>query len=198
MTSDDDKKKAENRALLRGKLLDGLRRAECALFTRPAPKSATARMKYLRTRETSSKSLAERLRVSRKTVDRYLSGAIKKPHRRLQAALEHETEAEWQPQVRAQARQRVVSSTGFDIQITAYFGFGAESSDTGRSRDIQTNMSSHHAALILAARSTGATDDQLHDLVAEAIATSYFRKDGGGRAGLSVRIESVKRLNIKL
>ncbi|WP_244291094.1 helix-turn-helix domain-containing protein [Streptomyces subrutilus] len=71
------------RALLRDKVLDGLRRAERTLFTRPAPKSARAQMKFLRTREATSKSLAERLGVSRKTVDRYLSGATKKPQKRL-------------------------------------------------------------------------------------------------------------------
>ncbi|MFD5514237.1 telomere-protecting terminal protein Tpg [Streptomyces sp. NPDC127051] len=99
--------------LLRGKLLDGLRRAERALFTCPAPKSAQARMKFLRTREGgSSRSLAERLGVSRKTVDRYLSGATKTPQKRLQAVLEQETEAEWQPQVRARARQRAAASAG--------------------------------------------------------------------------------------
>ncbi|MET9572427.1 terminal protein [Streptomyces virginiae] len=184
------------RALLRDKLLDGLRRAERTLFTRPAPKSAHARMKFLRTCEGTSKSLAERLGVSRKTVDRYLSGATKKPQKRLQAALEQETEAEWQPQVRAQARQRAATSAGFVISITAYFGFGSEGSDAGRMRDIQVAVSPSHAAGILAARDTGATDSELHDLIAEAIADAYFRVEGGGRAGLKVRIEAVERLDI--
>ncbi|MCX4632691.1 helix-turn-helix domain-containing protein [Streptomyces sp. NBC_01443] len=60
------------RALLRDKLLDGLRRAERTLFTRPAPKSAHARMRFLRTCEGgSTKALAERLGVSRRTVENY-------------------------------------------------------------------------------------------------------------------------------
>ncbi|MFI6006960.1 hypothetical protein ACIA98_42675 [Streptomyces sp. NPDC051366] len=67
------------RGLLRDKLLDGLRCAERTLFTRPAPKSVHARMKFLRTREGgSTKSLAERLGVFRKTVDRYLSGVVRR------------------------------------------------------------------------------------------------------------------------
>nr|WSW49788.1 helix-turn-helix domain-containing protein [Streptomyces sp. NBC_01001] len=185
------------RALLRDKVLDGLRRAERTLFTRPAPKSARAQMKFLRTREGgSSKSLAERLGVSRKTVDRYLSGATKKPQKRLQAALEQETEAEWQPQVKAQARQRAATSAGLVISTTAYFGFGSGGSDAGRMRDIQVAVSPSHAAAILAARDTGATDTELHDAVAEAIADAYFRVEGGGRAGLEVRIEAVERLDI--
>ncbi|MEU5810928.1 helix-turn-helix domain-containing protein [Streptomyces sp. NPDC047718] len=186
------------RALLRDKLLDGLRRAERTLFTRPAPKSARAQMKFLRTREGgSSKSLAERLGVSRKTVDRYLSGATKTPQKRLEAALAQETEADWQPQVRAQARERAATSAGLVISTTAYFALGpAGTSDAGRKRDVSVAVTPTHAAAILAARDTGATDTELHDLVAEAIADAYFRREGGGRAGLRVQIVDVERLDI--
>ncbi|MCX4537882.1 hypothetical protein OHA79_46495 (plasmid) [Streptomyces sp. NBC_00841] len=60
-------------ARTRAKIMDGLARAERALFTRPTPKSARAQMKFLRTREKgSTKTLAERLGVFRKTVERYL------------------------------------------------------------------------------------------------------------------------------
>ncbi|MET7648166.1 hypothetical protein ABZS83_31980 [Streptomyces sp. NPDC005426] len=46
----------------RGKVLEALARAERKFFTRPAPKSAKARMKFLRTREKGpTKALAERL-----------------------------------------------------------------------------------------------------------------------------------------
>ncbi|MEU5583100.1 hypothetical protein ABZ791_36505 [Streptomyces huasconensis] len=101
MTDEDVKRAARTRA----KILEGFARAERSLFTRPAPKSPRAQMKFLRTREKgSTKSLAARLCVSRKTVQRYLSGASSKPNKRLQAALVEETESEWQPQVRAQAR----------------------------------------------------------------------------------------------
>ncbi|WP_329536217.1 hypothetical protein [Streptomyces sp. NBC_01450] len=47
MTADDVTRAARTRA----KILDGIARAERALFTRPAPKSARAQMKFLRTRE---------------------------------------------------------------------------------------------------------------------------------------------------
>ncbi|MGW6709680.1 telomere-protecting terminal protein Tpg [Streptomyces sp. NPDC054956] len=184
-------------ALLREKLLDGLQHAERALFTRPAPKSANTQMKYLRTRAGSAKSLAERLGVSRKTVDRYLSGATKKPNKRLQAALQQETEAEWQPQVRAQALQRAATSSGLVISITAYFALGpAGTSDAGRRRDITVAVAPSHAKAIIEARDTGATDNDLHDLVAEAIADAYFRIGGGGRAGLKVQIVNAERLHI--
>ncbi|MFE7935668.1 telomere-protecting terminal protein Tpg, partial [Streptomyces sp. NPDC057456] len=119
---DDD---VQRTAGIRAKIMNGFARAERALFTRPAPKSARAQMKFLHTREKrSTKSLAERLGVSRKTVQRYLSGASTKPNKRLQEALVQETESEWQPQVRAQARQRATSSRGLVISCRAYFSFG--------------------------------------------------------------------------
>ncbi|MEV8529243.1 HTH domain-containing protein [Streptomyces sp. NPDC052000] len=194
MTADDVKRAAKTRA----KILDGFARAERALFTRPAPKSARAQMKYLRTREKgSTKSLAERLGVSRKTVQRYLSGASTKPNKRLQEALVQETESEWQPQVRAQARQRAASSGGLVISCRAYFGLGPEgTSDAGRVRDISVAVSPSHAAAIMAAREDGATESDLHDAVAEAIADAYFRQGGGGRAGLEVKFADVEWLNI--
>ncbi|MEV5658272.1 HTH domain-containing protein [Streptomyces sp. NPDC052291] len=192
--TDDDVKRARTRA----RILEGFARAERALFTRPAPKSARAQMKFLRTREKgSTKSLAARLGVSRKTVQRYLSGASTKPNKRLQAALVEETELEWQPQVRAQARQRAASSGGLVISCRAYFGLGPEgTSDAGRVRDITVAVSPIHAAAIIAAQEEGATQDDLHDAVAEAIADAYFRQGGGGRAGLEVKFADVEWLNI--
>ncbi|MER6858618.1 telomere-protecting terminal protein Tpg [Streptomyces pilosus] len=132
----DDQQHARASALLRHKLFYGLGRAERALFTSPAPKSAQAQMKFLLTRAMgSTKAVAERLGVSRRTVERYRSGAAKKPQKRLQEALVQETESQWQPQVRAQARQRASTSAGVIISCRAYFGFGPEgTSDEGRVR----------------------------------------------------------------
>ncbi|WP_331722249.1 telomere-protecting terminal protein Tpg [Streptomyces canus] len=194
-----DEEKAQQAARTRSKIMEGLARAERALFTRPAPKSARAQMKFLRTRERgSTKSLAERLGVSRKTVQRYLSGASTKPNKRLQEALVQETESEWQPQVRAQARQRATSSRGLVISCRAHFGLGPEgTSDAGRVRDITVAVTPSHAAAILAAQEDGATDSDLHDAVAEAIADAYFRQGGGGRAGLEVKFADVEWLNIR-
>lgn len=194
MTDDDVQQAARTRA----KIMDGLARAERALFTRPPVKSARAQMKFLRTREKgSTKSLAERLGVSRKTVQRYLSGASTKPNKRLRQALVKETESEWQPQVRARARQRATTSGGLVISFRATLGFTANgSSDDARVRDLSVAVSPSHAALILAAREEDATDADLHEAVAEAIADAYFRQGGGGRAGLEVKFMDVEWLDI--
>ncbi|MFJ3630388.1 telomere-protecting terminal protein Tpg [Streptomyces albidoflavus] len=184
-----------------GNIRAALARAEQALFSRPAlksAKSARAQMKFFRTREKgSTKSLAARLGVSRETVQRYLSGASTKPNKRLQQALVEEADSEWQPQVRAQARQCAASSGGQVISCRAYFGLGPEGTlDAGRVRDITVAVSPSHAAVIIAAQEEGATEDDLHDAVAEAIADAYFRQGGGGRAGLEVKFADVEWLNI--
>lgn len=86
---------------------------------------------------------------------------------------------------------------GLVISCRADFGFGPEgSSDAGRVRDVSVAVSPSHAAAILAAQESGATDSDLHRLVAEAIADAYFRQGGGGRAGLEVEFKDVEWLNI--
>ncbi|MGW1607156.1 telomere-protecting terminal protein Tpg [Streptomyces eurythermus] len=90
----------------------------------------------------SAQASAERLDASRRTVQRYLAGAATKPNKRLQEALTQETEEQWQPQVRAQARRRAATSGGLDITCRATFGCTANgTSDDARVRDIMTAVS---------------------------------------------------------
>ncbi|MDX5568015.1 HTH domain-containing protein [Streptomyces sp. ID05-04B] len=127
----------------RNRVLDALVRAERKVFTRPAPKSARAQVEFLYKRaKQSTKALAEQLGVSTRTVQRYRAGQLTKPQKKLQAALVEETEAQWQPQVRAQARERAATSGGMMVEVTAYFGFTCSgSSDNGRERTITTPIS---------------------------------------------------------
>ncbi|WP_234437142.1 telomere-protecting terminal protein Tpg [Streptomyces maremycinicus] len=121
------------------------------MFTRPAPKSAKAQIEFLYTRaKKSTKALAEQLGVSPRTVQRYRAGQQTKPQQRLQAALVEETKSQWQPQVRAQARERAATASGMMVEVTAYFGFTCTgSSDDGRERTITTPVSPTYAAQIL-------------------------------------------------
>ncbi|MFJ8755262.1 telomere-protecting terminal protein Tpg [Streptomyces sp. NPDC102441] len=180
----------------RGKILEALARAERKLFTRPAPKSAKARMKFLRTREGgSTAAVAERLGTSRRTVERYLAGKLKKPQKRLQAALVEETESEWQPQVRAQARAQASTSRGMMVEVTAYFGFTCTgSSDDGRERQITTDISPFYVKQILELQEAGATEEDLHPIVAAAITESYFTDWGTLADGLRADFTSVTKI----
>jgi transcriptional regulator with XRE-family HTH domain len=186
-------------AARRGKVLDALVRAERKVFTRPAPKSAKAQVKFLLTRaKGSTKALAERLGVSRRTVERYRAGQLKKPQKRLQAALVEETESQWQPQVRAQARERAATSGGMMVSVVAYFGFTASgSSDDGRERHITTPISPTHAAQILQLQEAGATEEELHPIVAEAITESYFTEWGTRADGLRADFTHVRSIEFE-
>ncbi|MFE2945324.1 telomere-protecting terminal protein Tpg [Streptomyces sp. NPDC059255] len=183
----------------RGKVLEALARAERKLFTRPAPKSAKARMKFLRTREGgSTAAVAERLGTSRRTVERYLAGKLTKPQKRLQAALTEETESEWQPQVRAQARAQASTSRGMMVDVTAYFGFTCTgSSDDGRKRQITTDISPTYVKQILKLQEAGATEEDLHPIVAEAITESYFTEWGTRADGLRADFTSVSSISFR-
>lgn len=183
----------------RGKVLEALARAERKVFTRPAPKSAKAQVKFLLTRaKGSTKTLAERLSVSRRTVERYRAGKLTTPQKRLQVVLVEETESEWQPQVRAQAREQASTSSGMMVEVTAYFGFvGQGSSDDGRERSITTAISPTYAKQILELQETGATEKDLHPIVAEAITESYFTEWGTCAAGLRADFTHVQSIEFR-
>lgn len=183
----------------RGKVLEALARAERQVFTRPAPKSAKAQVKFLLTRaKGSTKALAERLGVSRRTVERYRAGQLAKPQKRLQAALVEETESEWQPQVKARAREQAATSTGMMVRVVAHFGFTANgSSDDGRERTILTPISPTYAAEILRLQEAGATELELHPVVAEAITESYFTEWGTRAKGLRADLTDVRSIEFE-
>lgn len=67
------------------------------------------------------------------------------------------------------------------VECTAYFGFTANgSSDDGCERFISTPISPTYAAQILQLQEQGATDEDLHPIVAGAIAEFYFTEWGTG------------------
>ncbi|WP_055558782.1 telomere-protecting terminal protein Tpg [Streptomyces luridiscabiei] len=183
----------------RGKVLDALARAERKVFTRPAPKSAKAQVKFLLTRaKGSTKALAERLGVSRRTVERYRAGTLTTPQKRLQTALVEETESEWQPQVRAQVREQAATSGGMMVHVVAYFGFTATgSSDDGRERHITTAISPTYVQQILQLQEAGATEEELHPVVAQAVTESYFTEWGTRAQGLRADFTHVQSIDFE-
>ncbi|GGZ29092.1 telomere-protecting terminal protein Tpg [Streptomyces nitrosporeus] len=195
MTIDDSQQPAPRR----GKVLEALARAERKVFTQPAPKSANAQVKFLLTRvKGSAKTLAERVGTSTRTIERYRAGKLTTPQKRLQAALVEETESEWQPQVRAQARQQASTSSGMMVEVTAYFGFACKgSSDDGRERQITTDISPYYAKQILELQEAGATEEDLHPIVAEAITESYFTEWGTRAAGLRADFTHVSKIEFR-
>ncbi|MEV0530050.1 XRE family transcriptional regulator [Streptomyces sp. NPDC050439] len=180
---------------------DGLDQAVQKAFTRPIPKSAGARMRYLVKQLKGTKAVARMLRISQRTVERYVKDQIKKPRADLAARLEREVRARWQPQIRAKARQKAATTDGIVIDTRARLGYVAPigTTDENRIRDLTVALPPRFAARLFDAREQGAGDDQLRQIAAEGLKETYFQ-DGGRRAGSleEVRFTDVERLEFDL
>ena len=104
-----------------------LRRPEGA-FTRRIPQSAQAQMKYLVKQLKGTKAAAQALGISQSTVERYVSGKLKRPRQELRGRLEREVKKRWQPQIRAKARKKAASTDGRVVSTRARFGHATATS----------------------------------------------------------------------
>lgn len=180
---------------------DGLDKAVQKAFTRPVPKSAGAQMRYLVKQLKGTKAVAQMLRVSQRTVERYVKDQIRKPRPELAARLESEVRKRWQPQIRAKAREKAVNTEGIVIDTRARLGYTAPigTTDQDRIRHLTVALPPRHAARLFEAQEQGAGDDRLREIVAEALKETYFQ-DGGRRAGSleEVRFTDIEHLEFDL
>ncbi|MCX4971046.1 XRE family transcriptional regulator [Streptomyces sp. NBC_00654] len=179
---------------------DSLDRALEGAFTRRIPQSAQAQMKYLVKQLKGTKAAAQALGISQRTVERYVSGKLKRPRQDLRGRLEREVKKRWQPQIRAKARKRAASADGLVVSTRARFGFTAESgtTDDARIRDITQALPPEFADQLFNAREQGKTEDQLRQIAADGLARMYFRANNSRAQGLGVEFTDVERLNIEL
>ncbi|MET7903900.1 XRE family transcriptional regulator [Streptomyces sp. NPDC005355] len=180
---------------------DGLDKAVQKAFTRRAPKSAGAQMRYLVKQLKGTKAVAELLAMSQRQVERYVKDEAKKPRPQLAARLEREVKARWQPQIRAQARQKAATTGGIVIDTRARIGYKAPvgTTDEDRLRHLTVALPPQYAARFFEAQEQGATDQHLQEIAAEALKEVYFQ-DGGRRAGQleEVRFTDIMHLEFEL
>ncbi|MER7491289.1 telomere-protecting terminal protein Tpg [Streptomyces pharetrae] len=180
---------------------DGLEAAVQKAFTRPAPKSAPAQMRYLVRQLKSTKAVAQMLRISQRTVERYVKDQIRRPRPELAARLEREVKKRWQPQIRARARKRAATTDGIVIDTQARIGYTAPvgTTDDARVRHLTVALPPQYAARLFDAQQAGATDQQLQQIAAAALKEVYFQ-DGGRRAGSleEVRFTDIEHLEFEL
>ncbi|MEW2141075.1 XRE family transcriptional regulator [Streptomyces sp. NPDC005409] len=180
---------------------DGLNAAVQKAFTRPAPKSAGAQMRYLVKQLKGTKAVAQMLRVSQRTVERYVKDQIKKPRPDLAERLEREVKNRWQPQIRAKAKAKAASTGGIVIDTRARMGYTAPigSTDEDRIRHLTVALPPHFAARLFEAQEADANDHQLQQIVADGLKEVYFQ-DGGRRAGSleEVQFTDVEHLEFDL
>ncbi|MFF9497851.1 telomere-protecting terminal protein Tpg [Streptomyces flaveolus] len=180
---------------------DGLEAAVQKAFTRPAPKSAPAQMRYLVKQLKGTNAVAQTLRISQRTVERYVKNQIKKPRPDLAARMDREVKKRWQPQIRARARQQAATTGGIVIDTRARLGCTAPigSTDQDRIRHLTVALPPQHAARLFTAQEAGASDARLQEIAAEALKEVYFQ-DGGRRAGSleEVRFTDIEHLESDL
>ncbi|MGW0537929.1 telomere-protecting terminal protein Tpg [Streptomyces sp. NPDC003032] len=180
---------------------DGLDAAVQKAFTRPAPKSAGAQMRYLVKQMKGTKAVAQVLRISQRTVERYVKDQIKKPRADLAARLEREVKRRWQPQIRAKAKERAATTGGIVIDARARMGYTAPigSTDQDRTRHLTIALPPVYAARLFGAQEAGAGDQRLQEIAAEALKEVYFQ-DAGRRAGSleEVRFTDIEHLEFGL
>ncbi|WP_327310106.1 XRE family transcriptional regulator (plasmid) [Streptomyces sp. NBC_01298] len=179
---------------------DSLDHALEKAFTRRIPQSAQAQMKYLVKQLKGTKAAAQALGISQRTVERYVTGKIKRPRPELRDRLEREVKKRWQPQVRAKARKKAASTAGLVVSTRAKFGFTAASgtTDDARVRDITQALPPEFAEQLFNAREEGKTEDQLRQIAAAGLAKMYFRANDSRAHGLGVEFTDVERLDIEL
>jgi hypothetical protein len=180
---------------------EGLEKAVQRAFTRPVPKSAGAQMRYLVKQLKGTKAVAQMLRISQRTVERYVKDQIKKPRPDLAARLETEVRKRWQPQIRARARQQAATTGGIVIDTRARIGYTAPigSTDEDRVRHLTVALPPQYAARLFDAQQQGASDQRLQEIAAEGLKEVYFQ-DGGRRAGQlqDVRFTDIEHLEFDL
>ncbi|MFI8963024.1 telomere-protecting terminal protein Tpg [Streptomyces sp. NPDC053493] len=180
---------------------DGLEKAVQKAFTRPAPKSAGAQMRYLVKQLKGTRAVARMLRVSQRTVERYVKDQIKKPRPELAARLDREVKARWQPQVRARARRQAATTDGIVIDTRARLGYTAPigSTDDARIRHLTVALPPRYAARLFDAQEAGASDAELQRIAAEALRAVYFQDDGRRAGSLEeVRFTDVEHVEFDL
>jgi len=180
---------------------DGLDKAVQRAFTRPIPKSAGAQMRYLVKQLKGTRAVAQLLRVSQRTVERYVKDQIRKPRPDLAARMESEVRKRWQPQIRARARQWAVTTGSIVSDTRARIGYTAPigTTDEDRLRHLTVALPPQYAARLFDAREEGATDQALREIAAEGLKEVYFQ-DSGRRAGQleEVRFTDVQHVEFDL
>ncbi|GGX18502.1 telomere-protecting terminal protein Tpg [Streptomyces lomondensis] len=179
---------------------DGLDAALQKAFTRPIPRSAGARMRFLVRQLRGTGPVAELLGVTRRTVERYVRDQLRHPRPDLAQRLEREVVRRWQPRVRADARRTAATTAGIVIDTRARFGYTAApgTTDDARLRHLTVALPPEYAARLFEAKEAGGSEQQLRDIAAEGLQEIYFKDRGRRAQGLLVEFTDVEHLEFDL
>ncbi|MET7354591.1 telomere-protecting terminal protein Tpg [Streptomyces mirabilis] len=166
---------------------DAIERADREAFTRQPPKTLKSQIGYLIKQLKTTRAVAEEIGVSQRSVERYRKGERKHPPQAIAERIDAAVRQRWQPQVRKRRQKQAATATGITVETRARFGYTAPigTTDDGRLRRLTVHLPPAYAQRLFDARNTGASDQQMRQIIADGFKDVYFQ-DGGTRAtGLS-------------
>lgn len=166
---------------------DAIERADRETFTRQPPKTLKGQIGFLIKQLKTTRAVAEEIGVSQRSVERYRKGERKHPPQAIAERIDAAVRQRWQPQVRKRRQQQAATTGGITVETRARFGYTAPigTTDDGRFRRLTVHLPPAYAQRLFNARDTGASDQQMRQIIAEGFKETYFQ-DGGARAmGLS-------------
>ncbi|MEV2235831.1 XRE family transcriptional regulator [Streptomyces phaeochromogenes] len=170
-----------------GEIEDAIARAEQETFTQELPKTLKGQINFLVRQLGSAKAVAQEIGVTADSVNRYRRGARKHPPKEIASKIDGAIRSRWQPGVRKRRRNHAAAVGGVTVETRAQFGYKAPvgTTDDGRFRRLTVHLPATYAQRLFEARDTGASDQEMREIVAEGFKEIYFQ-DGGSRAvGLS-------------
>ena len=170
-----------------GEIEDAIERADREAFTRQPPKTLQARINFLMKQLETTKAVAQEIGVSQRSVERYRKGESKHPPQAIAERIDAAVRQRWQPQVRKRRQHQAATATGITVETRARFGYTAPigTTDDGRFRRLTVHLPPAYAQRLFDARNTGASNQQMRQIIAEGFKEIYFQDSGSRALGLS-------------
>ncbi|MFF1604254.1 telomere-protecting terminal protein Tpg [Streptomyces mirabilis] len=165
---------------------DAIERADRE-FTRQPPKTLKSQIGYLIKQLKTTRAVAEDIGVSQRSVERYRKGERKHPPQAIAERIDAAVRQRWQPQVRKRRQKQAATATGITVETRARFGYTAPigTTDDGRLRRLTVHLPPAYAQRLFDARNTGASDQQMRQIIADGFKDVYFQGGGTRATGLS-------------
>ncbi|MET7695117.1 XRE family transcriptional regulator, partial [Streptomyces sp. NPDC005483] len=114
---------------------------------------------------------------------RYRKGERKHPPKAIAERIDAAVRQRWQPQVRKRRQKQAATTGGITVETRARFGYTAPvgTTDDARFRRLTVHLPPAYAQRLFNARDTGASDQEMRQIIAEGLKETYFQ-DGGNRA----------------
>ncbi|MEU3298102.1 terminal protein TpgA1 [Streptomyces longwoodensis] len=172
-----------------GLIEDRLDEAAQTAYSQPIPKTLGARIRFLLKQEKgvsraeAARAVAVKIGRSQRTVERYRDDKIKTAKPETAALIEAEVNKAWQPLVKAKKLQTAITTGGIKVDVRAKFGFTSPRGTTNdpRYRRLTRRLDAATAAALFEAKTAGASEENLAQIVADGLRADYFT-DGGTRA----------------